>query len=491
MKQRGILWTLAVPATLALVFTFQNCSKVNFTLDNSAVDGINANGNGDSGRSSGEDAAVAIKTLKPVFAVRAMNCVACHGSFGASIVTDFGYGGPNFSVNGNPFLPSSKGTERTAYNNVDAGGGIGGWQSMTVAGGSIHVPKVSFSAQDSANLFGLNAATTLAQVLQWNGGLYANGRSMVDGVTPAAGQSRVVEMSKIVIGYPSEAEILSLAPAIQSQTIGVTTIQLAGKPATQMSGFVADGSGKFIRNSGNVTCYGDVVVKGPLFLKNLNLVTDSNGCRLYVSQSVFIQGPITYINGGASNLQITSPRAITMGISAERMGAATSGSNVRVNDVPLTTAGGPWPRFMRDLDTAYDPSGGAINGVAMAKYFDNIVSDAKSIGSELLDVGDKAYTDNPIAGRESVIYEDPSNENASVGGNRISLNYEGLLLNAPHIHSRYFGDFKGVIIAEVAMLARNPSSKVFEQFLYDSRFDSIPVGSILPALSTPIFDIRQ
>jgi hypothetical protein len=489
MKQRGILWVLVVPATLTLAFAFQNCSKVNFTLDNAAVGGMSANDNG--GHSSGEDAAVAIKTLKPVFAVRAMNCVACHGSFGASIVTDFGYGGANFSVNGNPFLPSSiKAAARSAYNNVDSGGGIGGWQSMTVQGGSIHIPKVSFSAQDSANLFGLNSATTLAQVLQWNGGINAGGRAMVDGVTPAAGQPRVVEMSKIVIGYPSEAEILSLAPALQAQAVGVTTIQPSGKPAPQMAGFVADASGKFIRNSGNVTCYGDVVVKGPLFLKNLNLVTDSNGCRLYVSQSVFIQGPVTYVNGGASNLQITSPRAITMGLSAERMGAASSGGSVRMYDTNLTTAGGPWARFTVSLDAAYNPSGGAINGVPTAQYFDNIVSDAKLIGGELLDVADRAYTDNPIAGRESVIYEDPSGENGGLGVNRISLNYEGLLLNAPHIHSRYFGDFKGVIIAEVAMLARNPSSKVFEQFLYDPKFDSIPVGSILPALSTPIFDVK-
>lgn len=271
MKRRN-LWFLTVPAALALAFAFQNCSKVNFSTDDASVNGINTNGNGVSDHSSGEDAAVAIKTFKPVFAVRAMNCVACHGSFGASIVTDFGYGGPNFANASNPFLPSSKGADRTAYNNVDAGGGIGGWQSLTVNGGSIHIPKVSFSAQDSANLFGLNAASTLAQVLQWNGGLGASGRSMVDGVAPAAGSSSIVEVSKVVIGYPSEAEILALAPTLQSQAVGVKTIQPTGKPAPQMSGFVADASGKFMRNSsGNVTCYGDVVIKGPLFLKNLRI----------------------------------------------------------------------------------------------------------------------------------------------------------------------------------------------------------------------------
>ena len=79
--------------------------------------------------------------------------------------------------------------------------------------------------------------------------------------------------------------------------------------------------------------------------------------------------------------------------------------------------------------------------------------------------------------------------NAGVGGPRVAINYTGLLLNAPHVHSRYGGTFQGVIIGDVVMLARNPSQLQLEQFSYDPVFDK--VQTVLPALTTQILKLTK
>jgi hypothetical protein len=499
--KKGI-YVVATAIAVIIGLAFQNCSNVSFnsdpTLDNTVgPEGTNGNNNNNNNNNdTGKDPSISdsLKTVKPVFAARAMNCINCHGVVGSSIVTDFGYGSPNFS-NNKPFIPNDNynGATRTAYNNVDGSDSIGGWQSFTVLGGSVHVPKTPVPASISNIAFGNNADTTFATVMQWLNIRNAGGKSMVDGVTPAAGQPKIIEDTSIKISYPSASEILSLLPAaLQGNALAVSAIQVAGHQASQVSGFSADASGGFMRNSSDVTCYGDVVVKGPLFLKNLRLTTDKNGCRLYVSETVFIQGPIKYLGATGSNLQITSASAIMMGLSAQRMGAATSGTEVRRKDVSdLTTAGGPWARLMTSLDDQYNPSGMPINGVASKTFFDNIVINAKSIGAELLDAGDTSYVNNPMAPDETVVTEPNTSENFNVGGKRISIDYSGLLLNAPHIHSRYAGNFKGVIICDVAMLARNPSTSKIEQFVYDPVFDDIPADNFLPALKTEIFSVQH
>jgi len=485
-------------AAIALVagLAFQNCSKVSFVTDPSVNSDSTVGPNGAGDRSAGDDPniSVTLKTVRPVFAVRAMNCINCHGVVGSSIVTDFGYGSPNFMPN-KPFIPAPQGGGvRTAFNNVDQGNMIGGWQSFTILDGSVHVPKKPVPANVSAVVFNNNADTAFATVMQWLNVTNSGGKSMVDGVSPAPGQAKIIEDASIKISYPSASEILALVPtALQGNALAVSAIQVAGHPASQVSGFSADASGKFVRNSSDVTCYGDVVVKGPLFLKNLRVTTDKNGCRLYVSQTVFIQGPIKYLGAAGSNLQITSARAIMMGLSAQRMGVATSGTEPRKqSEASLTTAGGPWGRLTREEDVEYNPSGMPINGVPSKTFFDNIVLDAKSLGAELLDAGDPSYVNNPLAPDETVVTEPGiASENANVGGPRISIDYSGLLLNAPHIHSRYGGNFKGVIICDVAMLARNPSATKLEQFIYDPVFDNVPEENFLPALTTQIFSVQH
>jgi hypothetical protein len=179
-----------------------------------------------------------------------------------------------------------------------------------------------------------------------------------------------------------------------------------------------------------------------------------------------------------------------MGMSAVRMGYMGPNQIRALNDGTdiLTTPGGPWPRFSQNEDAEYNPSGAPINGVAASTFFDNLVLDAVSIGSALLDAGDPAAVNNLVSG-ESIITEPSTSSNAQDGGPRVAVNFSGLLLNAPHIHSRYGGSFKGVIIGDVAMLARNPSSSLtLEQFNYDAVFDTTPW--FLPALKTTVLQVQ-
>ncbi len=488
-------------SSVFLMVTFQNCSPVNFsqipasppaqTLGSAlptATPGSIINP-GPTGTGS-TMTTVALKTIRPVFAVRGLNCFTCHGTAGSSVITDFGYGSANFQSNQFFFASNNL----TAYNDSFVKNAIGGWQSFKVNNGSLHVPAVTFSSTEAMTLFGDTSITSFEKAVQMSNPTGAT-TSMVSGVTPPAGQAAVVVDSDIKISYPTQDEILALVPA--SQASAPVTVALANNvnasQTSSQSGLSVDSSGNFVRNSvGTTKCYGDIVIKGPLLLKNLVLETDQSGCRLYVSQSVFIQGPITYSGAQGTNLQITSARAILVGFSAIRLGAlpqATFNSvTVRTADSTLTTAGGPWPRFSPQWDSSYNPSDAPINGLATTDYFDAIVRDSIGIGSEIQDAGDPAAVQNLVTG-ESIVKEAPSSDNNNVGGPRIAIDYTALLLNAPHVHSRYAGTFKGVIISDVAMLARNTSSQTIEQFVYDPVFDQVPV--ILPALTTTIISVKH
>jgi hypothetical protein len=448
---------------IAIVVAFQNCSSpVAFGTAPVSV------------------TSASLRSTKAVFAARGINCMACHGAAAANILTDFGYGSGNFGIP--TFFPGTN-AQRTAYNDVDDGG-IGGWQSFVV-NGSVMVPKIAITGAQAQSLFGVSSIS-LPDVLNLTTASESGGVSMAAGVTPAAGQAAIVGVTSLTIAYPTAAEILALLPlSMQNGGLAISTVTVTNQPTPQVSGLAADPTNKFITNTGTVQCYGDVAINGPLFLNNLNLQTNASGCRLYVTQTVFIQGPVTYVGGiTGENLQITSARAVMMGFSAVRMGYSTSPSSPstnRTNNSVLTTAGGPWPRFLPSNDSEYNPSLAPINGVQPTEFFDSLVSDAVLIGSQLLDAGDPAA----LATAAQTVSEPSNAANGNDGGSRVSINYSGLLLNAPHVHSRYAGAFQGAIIADVAMMARNPTTTdTIGQFEYDPIFDTLP--TILPALTTNI-----
>jgi hypothetical protein len=410
--------------------------------------------------------------------------MACHGIFGSNVVTDFGWGSANFSPAG-VATPTFFNPENAYGNNRNA------WQLATISGGSIYVPTATVPASDLNPMIGVNQSMSIEAMLQLPNlnGSAAPAVSAAN-VTPPAGQPMIIQTSQMTITYPSESEILNLVPsALQADPVAFSTVTVPGVTNVQISGLSIDSSGLFVRNGSDpVICYGDVVIKGTLFLNNVDIQTDAYGCRLYVAGTVFIQGTINYLNNTAANenLQISSSRGILMGFSTKQMGAAPANSGkiriVNAGDNIITNPGGNFARFAQVYDLEFDPSYGLVNGVAPATFFNQIVSDGLKIGAELLDAGDKAAIDNPPPG--ATVTNAAEDE-----GGRLSINYEGLLLNAPHIHSRYAGSFQGVVIGEVAMLARNPSTTTtIEQYSYDPIFNSAP--AILPALSTDVLVVK-
>lgn len=142
----------------------------------------------------------------------------------------------------------------------------------------------------------------------------------------------------------------------------------------------------------------NIVIKGTLYLRNLK-VDASGGCKLYVGGSVFIEDAITYGSGPDQNLQITSANGIFLGLN-------TGTLNRRLIE---------------------DARGAQISGDrTYASRAEQAMAEARAIGS-LRD----AKVDN--------------------GGSFKVVPFSGLLLNAPMVHSRYLGVFKGTIIAELAL----------------------------------------
>jgi hypothetical protein len=470
-------------ALTLLTLAFQNCSPVNFAhVDALAPAATSGDPVVDIAAPTPPpppfpppmptpDTTEVIKKIKPSLAVSGLQCIMCHAKLESNIVTDFGYGTANFNWSSNASASFFSGD--TVYGNAR-----GSWQSAQIRG-SVYVPAVKFDPAEAASVFGgSNPPLSFKETLM-NPSVGPYNTTMSIGIMPNAGMDAVNERKSILISYPTEGEIIGLTPAANRNDflyVGVTNNATSG---SSVSGLAADSSGKFVRNSGTVSCKGDVVIKGPLFLKNLNISTDLSGCRLYVSGSVFLQGPITYTGAGAKpNLQIASARAIVMGFSAARLGATATSTGLPRHQSDADgmfngKPGGPYIRLSRALDERYEP------GVAPAMrglLADKIVMDSVSIGSELLDAADDSLVANPPAG-------------STVELGRLSINYTGVVLNAPHIHSRYAGSVKGVMIADIAIFLLGASNNNNAHFIYDPVFDDVP--AILPALPRTTFSMSN
>ncbi|MGE4134006.1 MAG: hypothetical protein AB7F86_20380, partial [Bdellovibrionales bacterium] len=189
--------------------------------------------------------------------------------------------------------------------------------------------------------------------------------------------------------------------------------------------------GGYFQLSENFTCEGDVVVDGILFLKGAKIQT-TRGCRIYATASVFIEGAPQLIGAfDDRNLQIVSSRAVLMGLG--RCGSFDSVTNRFKQRGSFVTRGG-----LSASDSAAQ-----------------IIADSQKI-SDLRDIDCSAYG--------------------------ASQSFERILINAPQIHSRYLGKFKGTAIAEIAIFKLE--DLVFE---YDPVFERVPALSLTgPDLSLKI-----
>ena len=420
-----------------------------------------------------------LKTYKPALAVRGAQCMVCHASLQTNIITDFGYGSANFAANPygrrNVFRSSTQIGATLHHTNDSAyGNQRESWQSANAIEGQIIIPRATISSSQLETMVGLQQEMSLKDLME-HPTLTGSG-SMVSKVTSPSSE-KVIEKTSVTISYPTKAEILALLPTdrlAESLVVYEKTLD-SRKPAIAQN-LILDTGRSVVRNDFTapiVICRGDIVVKGTLLLKNAVIFTDKGGCRLYVTEGIHIQGTLTLQgpSGENPNVQMTSPKAILMGFDADSMGAASGGGRVDIH----SEGSGRLSRFGRRLDTMYNPSVSSINGMASASYFNDLTTEAVRLGDYLEDAVEAVTAGHVPTG-------------ATVVNGRLSINYSGLLLNAPQVHSRYYGDMEGAVITDIAFFARNPAGQNLERFLYDSVFDDAP--TVFPALSREMLSIQ-
>ena len=366
-----------------------------------------------------------LKTLQPTLAVRGMTCLLCHADIRSNVVTDFGYGNPWFM--GGDAGPSAS----HYYNNF-----VSSWQTADRISGTVFVPDALVPQKAMALLGDANAPAIKLKDYMNTPYLMADNwderkterAPMSEKILPPNGGEKVIAKSKIVIRSPSAAEIQALAPEL-SNPVGWKKIAGKSLPDLQIANF---GNGEFVMNntSGTLDCVNtDIVVKGTLYLKGLQ-VNAAKGCRIYVTGSVFIEDAITYVGAAdKQNLQITSARVISMGLNYDNLKGRLD------HDIPM-----------------------GLQGLDSATLRTQIKADAALV-------------------RSSTTLKDAAEYNP-----RKSIDFSGILLNAPLIHSRYLGNVKGTVIAEIAIFA----IKQFH-FEFDPVFTEV---SVLPKLGQDVLLIQ-
>ncbi|MDZ4675987.1 MAG: hypothetical protein SGI74_00625 [Oligoflexia bacterium] len=366
----------------------------------------------------------AFRTIQPALASRGTGCIMCHSNIGSNIITDFGYGGDgrglNYFFGGTPSvlpfgLHNTKGN--SVYGDFDLTTGSNkNWASATLTGKTITVPRAPTSDVDVSE-------PTLAAYLKF---ILANSDVEVSKAV------QVKEVSSVYIGAPTADRIRAVANLSGGETLKYIPTH-SDSPA--LSGIQLSTLGGYFTNANIITCEGEVIIDGILWLNNAQINTEK-GCHLYVTKSVFISGPVTFTTTNDSrNLQISSARAIALGLGRNTCASTISGLDSIAYRLGFANASIFTGFFTRNLGT---PTEGIVS----------IKADADTIG----------------------VLKDAVCE--PLGRN---VGFERLLLNAPVVHSRYKGKFSGSIIAEITLASLGSLI-----FTFDPVLARVP---ILPLLS--------
>lgn len=398
----------------ALCLGCNNNYKLTETKSNSVTGSGSAGGPGST--------QTVLKTLQPALAVRGLACLMCHADIQANIITDFGYGNTWFMGGTTPFDQVSPDAQQSWYNNDDST-----WQTAKQIVGTVYVPDVlvnlsamTLIGQPTAAPITLKEFMSVSYVPQNDyDGNYAS-QSMAENIHPPSSAPGPVEsISQVVIRAPTTAEIAGLDTAFFAGPVGFERVGSGGRAQLQV---VSGTGGAYVTNIAGQTLEcsnSDILVNGNLFLNSLT-VDAPNGCRIYVTGTVFVQNAITYTNGTNENLQITSARAIVMGIGISELNN----------------------RLMVDHRTIQ---------LAAADYMTlatQVMADANMIG----------------------VLKDAQDDQGDP-----TINFTGLLLNAPIVHSRYLGSVKGTIVAETALFRLGQFN-----FQFDPVFTTVNVFPLLP-----------
>ena len=370
-----------------------------------------------------------LQNIRPALAIRGIGCLQCHAKVESNIITDYGYGNDYYFglKNGIDWWKSS-----SIY-------GDHGFSSTTMNLNSsiqVVVPKANLPENVKVE----TKMSTLAE--------YFKARFQVS-VYERSKAVTVTEKNKVYIGAPTEADITK-AFAMSS-----SVRKLYYKNSDQsvdLQGLTDEGT--YFKNSGPLYCEGDLALRGPLYLNNLE-VKSATGCRLYVIGSVFIYGPIVHNHTSEMrNLQITSTSSILMGLGLTK-------KDDKFCDPQSHYALYPESFAASSIETR------TVSHGTVAGFFTRQALEPKKIGQAIV------AESKLIEAKEGVLYD------ASCRSEGRSVAYERIFLNAPSIQSRYQGDVFGTMVAEYALMSLGNF-----KFKYDTVFDKV---SILPFLKSQIY----
>ncbi len=402
------------------------------------------------------DVGNSLNHFQPALAVRGAGCVMCHADVRSNIVTDMGYGSGFFfarNVNTSGYswnLGSTYGDFEAFTKSKEGTNRIGNWANLQLkAGQQVFIPKnAALPVQDAKDKTG---ASTLKGYLE-----HRFAASPKTGTASAI----VTEKSKVYIGAPTASRIRGAFNWVSGQSNFIYEKDAAAG-ALGLRGL--RDAGKYFEVDNTLECDGDLMINGRLLLKNAKIRTH-NGCRLYVTGSVYIYGPISYVNitnGSLHNLQITSAASIQMGL-----GSLRNSSNRHCEEGKPAGQDWYWQR-LQTIDTDYYLGSRAdyekaLNDTAINRlkhFWPNIyhnTRDARAVAT----VNNELYNE---------YYNSVYPQYDAACSNR-AVSYERLLLNAPRIESRYNGNFHGSIIAEVAIMALGQF-----KFEFDDVFKQVPI----------------
>lgn len=402
--------------------------------------------------------------FQPVLAVRASGCVMCHADVRSNIATDFGYGNSYYFGQNVNYMSWKFGAiygDHQAFESAtDASGSPGNWtELMHVADKKVYVPaNAAIPVTEAKNLSG---ASTLAGYLTQRlaASIYAG--------TKAA--NKVVERSTLYIGAPTASRLKTVFAWDASQgNLIYKKDSVAG--AFDLAGLSV--AGNYYTNNGSLVCEGDVFINGTLYLNDLSVRTRT-GCRLYVTGSVFVYGPINYeniTNSDNRNLQITSSSAILMGL-----GSMYDGSN----HCEQGLAQHNW-YYKRKMEPNYSNETHDLTAAQKIQH-DKAIADSAymrlsyfwtNTNNHMRSGGDPVANGTAIYNEMINTIGLPKDAACYIGGRGVS--YSRLLLNAPRVESRYNGNFLGSIIAETNVMALGQF-----KFEFDEVFNRV---QILPKL---------
>jgi hypothetical protein len=370
----------------------------------------------------------AIAEFEPALAVRASACITCHAKVNPGYITDFGYGDRYF------FGKPGSGSTLGPFNGNIYGDFYGaeldktGWLTAEI-GKQIIVPRAGIDPDliaAGAKLAGQYSKTLQEKTLA--GYLRDLERQKQNPAT-------VIEKNRVFIGAPNAATLRQRFQITPDSGIKFKFIK-TGQSSPDIAGIELNAGNDFYANTKDVVCDGDLFIDGTLFLDRVTISTKS-GCRIHSTGPIFVQNVITYKSLSSSednaNLQLVSAEAILLGVGDKSCDSTSK-------DSPLSRR--------------------VASGYAIST-FNTRDADSRSISPQTF--GQSIYSQ----GKQIPSLQDAGCSDDTIGFSR-------LLLDAPQVHSRYKGKFKGVVIAEIALFRFGKST-----FEFDPVFKRVPVLPLL------------